>query len=360
MPEPGLIVSSVSDVTVVDFKNMPVLDAAAVRAIAPQLLALLEGPQGVMVLLDMRTVHFLASPMIGTLVMLHKRAVEARGRLVICGLSANLMRVFQVSGLTSVLSFAPGVDEGAAVAAASRTVGAAPIMLPIPPPTSGGGAAGVVKQHLRTFFAGALVVVPLSITVWVIMGLGTWLEGLGYGAVGAFIGESAVEPIKWLKEHVPGLGAITVLVVVYMVGLLTRLYVFRWMFGIVERMVLRLPGAKTVYESVRDLMQLFGGDSARMGRVVQYSMPGTDVATLGILTNENPMGVRPNDPNRKVAVYMPMSYMLGGPTLLVSPDQIAEVDMPVEQALKICAMAHLGGHGPGVLPPIKGAEPAKQ
>ena len=65
---------------------------------------------------------------------------------------------------------------------------------------------------------------------------------------------------------------------------------------------------------------------------------------LGILTNDKPRGT--SEPDR-VAVYFPLAYMIGGPVLFVPRQHLRDVDMPVEQALRICAMAQVGASKPG-------------
>jgi len=176
-----------------------------------------------------------------------------------------------------------------------------------------------------------MVVVPIGLTVYLIWWAGVSLDGLGRNML----------PYWGLP---PGLGAVIVIVAIYLIGLLTHFWIFRAFFSIIERIVSRLPGIKTVYESIRDLMKLFGGDAKSMGKAVQYKLPNTDVAVLGILTNDNPGGSAEGaDPGeKKVAVFVPFSYMFGGPTIYVSPQQVEELDMSIEQLLKICTTAHTG------------------
>lgn len=196
-----------------------------------------------------------------------------------------------------------------------------------------------MSKQVRIFLAGALVLVPLAVTVWVIWSVGSWLDRLGTLALQTFLPEGSLPA---------GVGAVVVVAAIYTVGLLTHLWVFRSVFGWLERLVARVPGVKTIYESVRDLMKLFGGDSRQMGRAVQYRPPGTDIALLGILTNDNPTGLAGGDP--KVALYLPYSYMFGGPTIYVSREHVQNVDMSVEQALKICTTANVGAGAAGARP----------
>jgi uncharacterized membrane protein len=195
-------------------------------------------------------------------------------------------------------------------------------------------AAKLLARQARIFFAGAMIIAPLAITIWVVWSVGAWLDQMGLRLFDA-LGQNRPESLY-------GLGAVIIVGLIYAVGLLTHLWLFRGAFGFLERMLIRLPGIKTIYESVRDLMKLFGGGSQKMGKVVQYHLPGTDMSLLGILTNENPLALPLDSPDRKVSIYVPYSYMFGGPTFFASPDQIIEVDMSVEQCMKIAATAMVG------------------
>jgi uncharacterized membrane protein len=197
-----------------------------------------------------------------------------------------------------------------------------------------------MKTQIRILLGGALVIVPLAITVYVLWSVGSWMDDKGRAAVDYFWGEGTA------KEHLRrGAGALLLLAVLYLAGLLTRVWGFRPLWERFERLLARVPGVKIIYESVRDLMKLFGGGAGSMGRTVEYRPPGTDLAVLGILTNEDPAASRGGG-QKRVAVYLPMAYMFGGPTVLVSPQHLRELDIPVEQALKLAATAHVGGRSP--------------
>jgi len=196
-----------------------------------------------------------------------------------------------------------------------------------------------MNRQIRIFMAGALVIVPLAITAWVVWWIGARLGGLGEQLLEAI---GLTEDLdKDTAKYAPVIGIATVVVAVYFVGLLTHLWVFRGAFGLLDRLVARVPGVKTIYESVRDLMKLFGGEANKMGRAVQYKPPGTDIALLGILTNDRPSGMA-GSAGERVAVYLPYSYMLGGPTIYVPREHVHDVDLSVEQVLKIAATAHVG------------------
>ena len=190
-----------------------------------------------------------------------------------------------------------------------------------------------MRKQLRIFLSGLLIVIPLGVTVFIVYRIGSLVD---------LTGRVILQKLTLNPDYMfSGLGAIFLLVSIYILGLLTRLWFFQTGYGKFEAILTRLPGIKTIYESVRDLMKLFGGDSGKMGRVVQYTQPGTDITMLGILTNENPVDISEVSGEKKVAVYLPYAYMIGGPTVYVSPDNVKDVCMTVEQALKIAAIANV-------------------
>ncbi len=197
------------------------------------------------------------------------------------------------------------------------------------------------------FLAGLIVVVPFAITVGIFWWVAGWIGGMGYQLMEKLhaIRSETSDRDKMIAAF---LGGVALLGSIYVVGLLTHVLVFRRLLQWVEKMVIHLPGAKTIYESVRDLMKLFGDDSRKMGRSILYKMPNTDIVMMGILTNDQPLAVNaPNVPadKKKVAVYFPFSYMLGGLTVYVETRYLQDTSLTVDQVLKLCTTAHVSGGG---------------
>ena len=194
-----------------------------------------------------------------------------------------------------------------------------------------------MKKHLKILMAGALVVVPLAATMWVIAWIGGMFSGMGYSLLETL---GLAEKFNATYEPYAGVvGVLAVLVMVYLVGLLANFWMFRKVFGLVDRLLSSLPGIKTIYESIRDLLTLFGGDSKNMGHAVLYTPPGLGYKQLGILTNEHPAGLAEGD--NRVIVYLPMGYMIGGPCVYARREDVERLDMSVETALKLSATAFI-------------------
>ena len=192
-----------------------------------------------------------------------------------------------------------------------------------------------MNKHLKVLMTGALILVPLAITIWLIVWIGTALGGLGYKLMDAIGVVEQIQPEY--RIWAGAIGVVVVLVIVYLTGLMGNVWFFKKFFGLVDHLISRVSGVKTIYESVRDLMKLFGGQQGSMGRVVLYTPAGSGMKLLGIVTNEEPQGRPEGDDS--VLVYLPLGYMIGGPIVYASPTQLESVDMPAETALKLAMTA---------------------
>ena len=79
------------------------------------------------------------------------------------------------------------------------------------------------------------------------------------------------------------------------------------------------------------------GDEKPFRKVVLVKLP-EGLEQIGFLTRDA-FDEHPEIGADKVAVYLPMSYQLGGFTVLVPADQVREVSMTVEEALRFCVTA---------------------
>jgi uncharacterized membrane protein len=180
----------------------------------------------------------------------------------------------------------------------------------------------------RTFLQGLSVILPLFFTIYMLY----WLASLAERSLGAVI--AAVLPHSL---HVPGLGVLAGLLCVLVVGLVMNLWLARLFLRWAEGALERVPLVKTLYGSVRDLMTFAVGSGSKpaMKQVVTVSFCGGDVKLLGFVTRED-FGDLPHgfDGEEVVAVYLPMSYQIGGFTILVPKAETRAIDMGFEDAMR--------------------------
>lgn len=192
-----------------------------------------------------------------------------------------------------------------------------------------------MKRIARFFLDGLLAVLPLAVTIYILVWLFRTLESVLGGAMSWLLPEDV---------YLPGMGIALGVVVIFTLGLLLRLWLFQKLVGLVDAVFDRVPLVKSIYSAVKDLTQLFRGSGAGQGkRVVMVDMPGGAGSLIGFVTRDQfgdlPDGIGEQG---KVAVYLPMSYQLGGYMLVVEKDRVRGVDMPVEDALRFALTAGAG------------------
>jgi uncharacterized membrane protein len=148
------------------------------------------------------------------------------------------------------------------------------------------------------------------------------------------------------------MGLLVAVVVVFAVGVLMHGWVFRRLFGLLERLMLEIPLVRSVYTAMRDLLGMFADHKDEALQVVALTLPG-NLRLLGFVTRnefDDVPGVAGAD---EVAVYLPMSYQVGGFTVFVPKSAVTPVDMSREDAMKFILTAGLKNASPAVEPPGK-------
>lgn len=193
-----------------------------------------------------------------------------------------------------------------------------------------------MKSIGRIFLTGMLTVLPVLATIFLVVWLVTGAE--------RFVGKQ----MMWLipdEYYRTGMGLIIALAVIFLVGLLMHAVIFRQLFGWAERLLLEVPFVRSVYGALKDMFGLFAGhEEEQVLQVVSVTLPGTNMRALGFVTRREfaglPEGVGGEG---EIAVYLPMSYQIGGYTLFVPRDDVRPVDMTREAAMTFVLTAGLKG-----------------
>ncbi len=186
----------------------------------------------------------------------------------------------------------------------------------------------------RAFIRGLLAVAPIAITIAIIVWLYNMIEDSIGGLYIRFIGE---------KYYFPGLGLLIALVIIFIIGIVINNWLIRKAYQAFERLLDKLPFVKTLYRSIGDLMSFFKGNSKMDGgRVVMVTF--LDMKIMGLVSRDSfedlPKGIGGEG---EVAVYIPMSYQIGGMTIIVSKSLVQPVDMGIEEGLRFAATAGMPG-----------------
>ena len=132
-------------------------------------------------------------------------------------------------------------------------------------------------------------------------------------------------------------GRLSAVAMTVLVGLLTHVILFQKLFAIGDAILHRLPLVKTIYSALKDFIGYLSPDSQMaLSKVVLVKIPGQEFEQLGFVTREDfsrlPLDLTVEEP---IAVYLPMSYQIGGYTLFLPRDCLTPVDLSFEDGMKL-------------------------
>ncbi len=195
----------------------------------------------------------------------------------------------------------------------------------------------------RYFISGLLVWVPIWVTILVINFLVDML-----GNTMSLLPHQ-YQPDQLLGFHVPGIGVIAILLVIFITGMIAANFIGGRLVALWDSFVGRIPLVRTLYSGVKQVMEtLFtpGGQSFRKVLLVEY--PRAGMWTLAFQTGDaTPEVQKAINGEPMVSLFVPTTpNPTSGFLMMVARKDVIELDMSVEQALKF--VISLGVMQPGV------------
>ena len=189
-----------------------------------------------------------------------------------------------------------------------------------------------MKSIGKIFLTGIFTVLPILATVYLVIWLLSTIE--------RFLGR----PLLFLlpdDSYRAGMGLVAGIVLVFVTGLLMRAWLFRQIIKGGEELLMHVPLVKGVYKALKDFFGLFSNNSStEVLQVVSVQLPGSEMRLIGFITRSDfsdlPAGVGKEG---EVTVYLPMSYQVGGYTVLLPRKLLQPVDLSREEALRFLLTA---------------------
>ena len=171
----------------------------------------------------------------------------------------------------------------------------------------------MIRRIGRYFLNGLLIIAPLSITIWIVVGVIDWLDSI-------------------IDLGVPGLGILLMLVLLTLVGYIGSSFFVKPFIVIAERILNKVPLVSIIYSSIKDLFDAFVGDNQKFNKPVLVKMTETsDNFKMGFVTQEEFLTLSLED---RVAVYFPHSYNFSGELFIVPKKNVVYLDLPSSDVMK--------------------------
>lgn len=190
----------------------------------------------------------------------------------------------------------------------------------------------IIRRYLIT---GLLAWVPLGVTIFVIMFFANYLSG--------FV---ALLPVAWQPDHligfhIPGLsailGVIIILIVLFLTGLIASNVFGRYLLGLGDDALERIPLVRSIYTTVRQISDtMFSKKGKAFRKVVLIRYPQRDTWSLAFLTSDSLGEVEAKAPRQLISVFIPTTpNPTSGFLILVPPEDVIELEMTVDEAFKM-------------------------
>lgn len=189
----------------------------------------------------------------------------------------------------------------------------------------------------KTFMTGFATVLPIVVTLYILY----WLANISEAILGQFIR-------VFLPDHVyhPGMGLAAGILIVFIVGLLMNAWIVRKWFSWSEHLLYRTPIIKSVYGSIREFFDFFSHPRDE-GFLEVVLVPFVDkkVWSLGFVTKTDMHDVLTDSSQEELlAVYLPLSYQIGGITIVLPRSHVKPASISTEEAWRFVLTAGVAGH----------------
>jgi uncharacterized membrane protein len=146
---------------------------------------------------------------------------------------------------------------------------------------------------------------------------------------------NALHTENWLGMHIPGLGVILTLAVVFVTGVLAANFIGQKLVLFWEGVLLRIPVVNSIYKAVKQVSDtLFSGSGHAFRKVLLVRYPHPEAWSLALQTNV-PYEITGRFSEEHVAVFIPTTPSpVNGFYFYVKRSEVIELDMTIDEALK--------------------------
>lgn len=186
------------------------------------------------------------------------------------------------------------------------------------------------------FMAGVLITAPISITLYLAWHFILFIDGNVDKILPA-----QYNPETYLPFSIPGLGLLFVFVFLTLIGALTAGFLGRIWLRISEAILGRMPVVRSIYTALKQVFESVFSDKERSFKdAVLVEYPKKDMWVIGFLTGTTKGEVQQRLDDEVVNVFIPTTpNPTSGFLVFVEKDKIIDLDMSVEQALKMIISA---------------------
>jgi uncharacterized membrane protein len=189
----------------------------------------------------------------------------------------------------------------------------------------------IARKLFKYFLQGLIILAPITITFWAVLSLFNWVDSILPDFIHRLFPRLALDE-NGNPRHIPGLGFILVIVIVFGVGYVSSSFIVSKLVDLFDNILEKTPGIKIIYSTIKDFFEAFAGNRRKFDRAVLVSTGAPDVWRIGFITHEEltEFGLQ-----EYISVYIPQSYAFAGHLYFVKKDRVRLItDITSTDAMK--------------------------
>jgi uncharacterized membrane protein len=174
-----------------------------------------------------------------------------------------------------------------------------------------------LQSHLRnTFLAGIFAIAPIALTVYLVVKIDEWARGISLALFG---------------RAIPVVGIVIAVAAIYLTGLLVSISLGKYVLGLADRLLTRVPLIKPLYESWKQISFTPGGGEGMFAKVVLVPDETGQMRTIGFTSGQS----LPTDADT-MCVFVPNApNPIQGKLYFVQRDKMRMTSLSSEEAFKL-------------------------
>jgi len=183
-----------------------------------------------------------------------------------------------------------------------------------------------VNMIWKTFLKGLATILPVTLTFYLIYWLG-------------MTAERALRPLMIAilpyDFYWPGLGLLAAIGIIFVSGIAVNAWLVKRLFDLSEALLDKIPLVKSVYGALRDFMDFFSREKKEDQLNNAVAVKIGNMHLIGFQVRDEVGGLMPTSEDEDlVAVYLPLSYQIGGYTICIPRHAVQRLEMSNEDTMR--------------------------
>ncbi|MBW2560804.1 MAG: DUF502 domain-containing protein [Deltaproteobacteria bacterium] len=187
------------------------------------------------------------------------------------------------------------------------------------------------KSIEGVLLTGIAAIIPVGVTLYILHLIIGMMDNL------VKIIPARFHPDQLLSFHIPGLGVIITLILIFTVGLVTKSYLGKKLVSLGERMVGKIPLVRGIYNALKQLVDaVFKDKGQSFKKAVLIEYPRKGLYSIAFVTGVSRGEVQTKTSQKCVNVFVPTTpNPTSGFYIMVPEADTNSLDMTVEEAFTL-------------------------